>query len=85
MRESSRTSLRVPATFLRVPATVVCRRRRCWLAAQELDDAVQHGVDLPQMLQCLVGSFGELDGLLVTEQAVDEAFQLVDTDLAQTS
>ena len=38
---------------------------------------------VPQVLQC-VGPFGELDGLLVTEQAVDEAFQLVDTDLAQT-
>ena len=31
-----------------------------------------------------MGSFGEFDGLLVTEQAVDEAFQFVDTDLTQT-
>ena len=45
---------------------------------------MQHGVDLPQILQRFVGAFEEFDSLLVTEQAVDEAFQLVDTDLAQT-
>ena len=69
MRVSSRT-------FLTVLARSFSNARRHRLPFDEIDNAAHHGVDLAETVQGFAGPFGQFDGLLIAEQAIDEAFKL---------